>query len=174
MHLFLWVTMILRHRGLALALGLAAIAPPMVMMAPPAQAQPRDRCTDYANQMVSWDQRARRTQCRGWTSHSNYQHHYDWCQARPAGAAETALSTWGTRFQNCEFQASGSPAARADGNRCNAYGDEMVQIDRSARAQGCQNWRGHSNRNHHIEWCMVNAERVEGALSDWRRRLRAC
>lgn len=155
-------------------LGLAPITLILAILISPAEAQPRDRCNDYANQMVAWDQRARQSRCVGWTGHSNHRNHYEWCDTRPPGAAQTALTSWASRFQNCEFQASGSPAARADGNRCNAYGDEMVRIDRAARAQNCQNWRGHSNRNSHIEWCMVNAERVDGALSDWRRRLRAC
>jgi hypothetical protein len=139
----------------------------------PAKAQ-RDRCTDYANQMVAWDSRARQARCVGWTSHSNHRNHYDWCQARPPGAAQTALTTWASRFQNCEFQASGSPAARADGQRCVDYGNEMVRMDQSARQQRCQGWTSHSNRAHHTEWCMANQDRVDGALHHWRNRLRAC
>ena len=81
-------------------------------MMSPAQAQ-ADRCTDYANQMVAWDSRARQTRCVGWTGSSNHRGHYDWCRARPPGAAQTALTNWASSFQNCEFQASGSPAARA-------------------------------------------------------------
>jgi hypothetical protein len=142
-------------------------------MMSPAKAQ-ADRCTDYANQMVAWDSRARQTRCVGWTGSSNHRGHYDWCQARPPGAAQTALTTWASRFQNCEFQASGSAAARADGQRCIAYGDEMVRMDRSARQQGCQGWNSSSNRNGHIEFCMAHPERVDGALHHWRNRLRAC
>jgi hypothetical protein len=77
-----------------------------------AQAQARDRCHDYANEMISMDQRARAMRCPRWTSHSNYQNHYNWCQARPPGAAQKALADWGTGFQRCQFAASGSPAAQ--------------------------------------------------------------
>ena len=141
----------------------------------PAQAQQRDRCADYASGMVSQDQRARQMKCPGWTSHSDYNGHYTWCQAQTPQRVQQAISNWQTRFQGCQFAAGGSPVARADASRCVAYGDEMVRLDQMARAQQCRGWNSHSNRNNHIQWCQVQPEdKVNGALSAWRSRYRAC
>lgn len=140
-----------------------------------AQAQGRDRCHDYASSMVAQDQRARQSRCPGWTSHSNFNGHYTWCQKQTPQRVQQALSNWQTRFQQCQFAASGSPAARADANRCNAYGREMVQIDQAGRQRRCRGWNSHANYNIHVQWCQLQSpERVDRALQDWRSRLRAC
>lgn len=152
----------------------AALALAALLSSAPADAQ-QDRCHSYATGMVSQDQRARQMRCPGWTSHSNYQGHYGWCQQQTPQRVQQAISNWQTRFQACQFAASGSPAARADASRCVAYGDEMVRMDQMARRQGCFGWTSHSNRNNHIQWCQLQTpERVNGALSSWRQRLRAC
>lgn len=140
-----------------------------------AEAQPRDRCSDYANRMVTQDQRARQMKCPGWTSHSNFNNHYNWCQAQTPQRVQQATANWQSRFQSCEFAASGSPAARADASRCNSYGDEMVRINQAGRQKACRGWNGHSDRAGHIQWCQVQTpERVSQALANWRNRLRAC
>jgi hypothetical protein len=77
-----------------------------------AEAQARDRCHDYATEMISMDQRARQTRCTPWGNHSNYQIHYQYCQARSPAVVQQALAGWGTEFQRCQFQASGSPVAQ--------------------------------------------------------------
>lgn len=153
-----------------------AFATALLAWAPsPAQAQQRDRCADYASGMVSQDQRARQMKCPGWTSHSNYNGHYNWCQAQTPQRVQQAISNWQTRFQSCQFAASGSPAARGEARRCVSYGDEMVRIDQAARAKRCVGWNSHSNRNHHIQWCQLQTDdRVNQALVSWRNRLRAC
>ncbi len=158
-----------RHLVVAAALTLAALLSPA-----PADAQ-RDACNDYANSMVSQDQRARQQRCPGWTSHSNYGNHYNWCRSQTPQRVQQAIANWQTRFQACQFAASGSPAARTDASRCLAYGDEMVRIDQMARQQACRGWNGHSNRGSHVQWCqMQTPERVNQALTNWRGRLRAC
>jgi hypothetical protein len=139
-----------------------------------AQAQARDRCDDYANQMMSFDQRARQMRCGNWNSHSNYDGHYRWCQARPPGAAETALASWGTRFQTCQFAASGSPAARAqtgqpvaggDPSRrpiCTSFGNAAANWERRAASQGCNlhalRWQIWGNADRAITWCMGTSD----------------
>ena len=144
-------------------------------MLSPAQAQQRDRCADSASGMVSNDQRARQLKCPGWTSHSDYNHHYAWCQARTPQQVQQTFASWQTRFQSCQFAAGGSPVAQADATRCAAYGDEMVRLDQMARAKQCRGWNSHANRNRHIQWCQVQAEAgVNRALADWRNRYKAC
>jgi len=146
----------------------------LVAMARPAFAQ-ADFCNNYATGMVAQDQRARQMKCPGWTSHSNFNGHYNWCRAQTPQRVQQAISNWATRFQACQFAASGSPAAKGDASRCVAYGDEMVRIDQTARKQGCFGWNGSSNRNGHIQWCQLQTpERVDQALTNWRKRLRAC
>lgn len=168
------VSRALRARHLAVPAALVLLAA-LVFLAPTPAAAQRDRCADYANGMVAQDQRARQMRCPGWTSHSNYGGHYGWCQQQTPQRVQQAISNWQSRFQACQFAAGGSPAARTDASRCIAYGDEMVRMDRMARQQACRGWTSHSNRNHHIQWCQLQTpERVNGALSDWRRRLRAC
>ncbi len=98
-------------KSMSAAIGLAVLALAAPAVVTSAQAQ-GDRCNNYANQMISWDQRARQTRCTGWRGHSNFESHYNWCQARPPGAAQQALNGWGSQFQRCQFQASGSPAAQ--------------------------------------------------------------
>ncbi len=139
-----------------------------------AHAQARDRCNDYANQMISFDQRARQTRCNGWNSHSNYQNHYNWCQAGPPGAAQAALSSWGTRFQTCQFAASGSPAAQAqtgqpaaggDPSRrpvCSSFGNAAANWERRAKSQGCNiralGWTIWGSPDRAINWCMRTSD----------------
>lgn len=161
--------------------ALDALAGPQQRPAAPraqAQGQGGDRCNNYANQMISFDQRARQMRCSGWTSHSNYQNHYNWCQARPAGAAQGALNDWGSRFQRCQFQASGSPAAqppRAAANQrpgagdqsrrpvCSSFGRAAANWERRAMSQGC-NIRGanhtlfNGNQASATNWCMGTSD----------------
>jgi hypothetical protein len=109
------------------------------------------------------------------TATPNYDHHYSWCQARPPQAAQTALASWGTRFQTCQFAASGSPAARAqtarpaagsNGHRqpvCSSFGNAAVNWERRASSQGC-NIRGAAgiaifgSAGRAINWCMRTSE----------------
>lgn len=148
----------------------------------PAQAQSGDRCANYARTMVQQNQQARQMRCQNWNSHSNYDHHYSWCQARPPQAAQTALASWGTRFQTCQFAASGSPAARAQTSRSdpafcqNVYGPQLTQIWAQAQQRGC---RGFVSRNNnfqgHVNWCMGRSRPVaERAIADNRRSAAAC
>jgi len=166
------------RRSLVARTTLAALAFTLAILSSlqtPASAQQRDRCADYANGMVAQDQRARQAKCPGWTGSSNYMGHYNWCQRQTPQRVQQAISNWQTRFQACQFAASGSPAARADAARCVSYGDEMVRMDGIARARGCMGWNGHSNRSNHIQWCQVQpTEKVNQTLANWRKRLSAC
>jgi hypothetical protein len=92
-------------------LVLAAVA-----MTTPAQAQPVDFCTDYANGRVVQDQRARQMRCTGWNSHSNFDSHYNWCLSEQRTRVQQVEADWQSRFQTCQFAASGSPAAQAQLN----------------------------------------------------------
>jgi hypothetical protein len=92
------------------AAGLVLVA--MTWLPETALAQARDRCNDFANQLVSFDQRARKLNCQGWKGHGDYQGHYNWCEANTRAAAEKAEADWGSDFQRCQFQASGSPVAQ--------------------------------------------------------------
>lgn len=158
---------------IALSVGVAVLG--SALSSATVEAQQRDQCADYASGMVSQDQRARQLKCGAWTSHSNYDNHYKWCRAQTPQRVEQAISNWRTRFQSCEFAAGGSPAAKADANRCTAYGDEMVRIALAGRQNACRGWKGDSNRNNHIQWCQLQTpERVDQALTNWRKRLQAC
>ena len=165
----------------SLAIALAALAFAVGATVTSAQAQGRDRCHDYANEMISMDQRARKMRCPKWNSHSNYDGHYKWCQARAPQAAQTALASWGSRFQTCEFAAGGSPAARAQlgqpavANRpavggdpsrrpvCSSFGRAAATWERRAMAQGC-NIRGanhtlfNGNEGVAVNWCMGTSD----------------
>lgn len=82
-----------------------------------AQAQQRDRCHDYANELVSLNQRARQLRCTSWNSNhtgrgTTYNQHYAWCQRVSPAMTQNALNQWGSDFQRCQFEASGSPAAQ--------------------------------------------------------------
>jgi hypothetical protein len=168
--------------GFSLAIALAALALAAGATVTHAQAQGRDRCNDYANEMISIDQRARQTRCAGWRSHSNYQNHYNWCQGRPPGAAQKALADWGTGLQRCQFAASGSPAARAqlgqaDPAFCrNVYGPQLTQIWAQAQSRGCRGFVGRNNNfDGHVQWCMGRPKPVaERAIADNRRGAAAC
>jgi hypothetical protein len=92
-------------------LVLAAVA-----MTTPAQAQPVDFCTDYANGRVVQDQRARQMRCTGWNGHSNFDSHYNWCLSEQRTRVQQVEADWQSRFQTCQFAASGSPAAQAQLN----------------------------------------------------------
>lgn len=134
----------------------------------PVQAQQRDRCNDYANQVISYDQRARQMRCTGWASSSNYQGHFDWCAKRAPQAAEKALADWGTAFQRCQFKASGSPAAGAGRPASNIHwvqlggswrsGVYRVDTDRcthGAPGSYCgpgQDWRGQYSNGAVTQW----------------------
>ncbi|MGL4637080.1 MAG: hypothetical protein ACRCWF_13940 [Beijerinckiaceae bacterium] len=167
--------------GLPLAFGVATILLTAGSMVSPAQAQPRDRCNDYANEMISMDQRARQARCNGWKSHSNYQNHYKWCQGKSPSAAQTALSAWGTRLQGCQFAASGSPAAQGQVGRpvaaarpapagdasrrrvCTSFGLAAATYERNAMAQGCRiqganHTQFNGNQGAAFNWCMGTSD----------------
>jgi len=169
-------------KSVSLARGLVAFALTVGATITPAEAQSGDRSNDNANQMISFDQRARQTRSNGWNSHSNYQNHYNWCQARPPGAAQAALASWGTRFQTCQFAASGSPAARAQTGQAdpafcrNVYGPQLTQIWAQAQQRGCRSFVGRNNNfDGHVNWCMRHSKPVaERAIADNRRSAAAC
>lgn len=141
--------------GAVFAFGIAAFALSVGATTPSAHAQAGDRCHNYATQMISMDQRARQIRCANWTSHSNYDGHYKWCQARPPASAQTALSAWGTRFQTCQFASSGSPAARSTLNDCQAFTNFAMNIHARYAQAACprRNYM-HNNRNNHYNWCV--------------------
>lgn len=136
----------------------------------------RDRCADYANQMIAQDQRARQMKCPNWSSHSNYNHHYSWCQARPPQQAQQALADWGTRFQACQFAAGGSPAAQQDLKRCQDFTNFAMAAFAKYDQASCppRNYM-HGNRNGHYNWCMKKTQ--QQVTADWnlkQRGLNAC
>jgi len=76
------------------------------------QAQQPDRCNDYANQMASFDQRGQQLNC-GWRKlRFTYQQYYDWCSKNSASEAQNQINILASKFQHCQFQASGAPAAQ--------------------------------------------------------------
>jgi VHL beta domain len=90
------------------ALACVAVAPASI-----AQAQARDRCNDFANEMLSIDQRAQQLQCRPWTKKRvAYDVNYNWCQSVSPSTVQDSINRWQSEFQRCQFQASGSPAAQ--------------------------------------------------------------
>jgi hypothetical protein len=90
------------------AAAFGAIAPASV-----AEAQARDRCHDFANEMLSIDQRAAQLQCRPWTKRRvSYDVNYNWCQGASPSTVQDSINRWQSEFQRCQFQASGSPAAQ--------------------------------------------------------------
>jgi hypothetical protein len=160
----------------ALALSVAGTTTPM-------QAQARDRCHDYANEMISIDQRARQTRCPNWRSHSNYQSHYNWCQARPPGSAQQALADWSSGLQRCQFAASGSPAAQQavrgarDPAFCqNVYGPTLTQLWAQAQQRGCRSFVSRNNSfQGHVNWCNARTRPVaERAIANNRRAVATC
>ncbi|MGL4439787.1 MAG: hypothetical protein ACRCUE_10965 [Bosea sp. (in: a-proteobacteria)] len=97
----------------ARALGLATFALMVGLPIAPALAQQADRCNDYANQMMSFDQRARQMQCKSWNKPKyTYQGFYNVCQRSSPAQTQDFINQWGSNFQRCEFEASGSPAAQ--------------------------------------------------------------
>jgi hypothetical protein len=142
----------------------------------PAFAQGRDRCHDYANQMVAQDQRARQMRCPNWTGHSNYQHHYNWCSRRPPASAQVALSAWGTRFQTCQFAAGGSPAARNDLQQCQAFTNFAMRAHAQYTQAGCPpRPYMHPNRDNHYNWCISKTPQQVAADRNLKQRgLNAC
>lgn len=99
-------------KSISLSIALAMFGLAVGAMPNPASAQYGDRCNDFANQGISFDQRARQMRCQGWNGNSNYQRLYDWCQRNSPAQAQRATAKWGTEFQRCQFQASGSPVAQ--------------------------------------------------------------
>jgi hypothetical protein len=169
-------------KALSLVIGLATFGLTIGVTVTSAQAQGRDRCNDYANEMISIDQRARAARCPRWRSHSNYQNHYNWCQTRPPGAAQKALADWGSGLQRCQFAASGSPAARAQTGQAdpafcrNVYGPQLTQIWAQAQQRRCRSFVGRNNNfDGHVSWCMRQSKPVaERAIADNRRSAAAC
>jgi hypothetical protein len=96
---------------IAPALAIALVA--MALYPSEGQAQQRDRCHDYANEMSSIDQRAQHLQCRPWTKKRvAYDVNYNWCQRVSPSTVQDSINRWQSEFQRCQFQASGSPAAQ--------------------------------------------------------------
>jgi hypothetical protein len=115
---------------------------------PPTQpTSQRDRCHDYSNEMIGIDQRGRRAGCSGWTGHSDYNRHYDWCTRQSSTVTDNALADWGTRLQTCQFAASGSPAAAADMARI-AASDRLGRRWQTREGAWTGEWTrvGNSNR----------------------------
>ncbi|MGL4637078.1 MAG: hypothetical protein ACRCWF_13930 [Beijerinckiaceae bacterium] len=106
----------LKVKGVALALGLTACLLATDATVTSAAAQPRDRCHDYANELVSLSQRAKQLQCAEWKKYlsrnGSYDQHYSWCQKVSPSASQNSLNVHNSDFQRCQFQASGSPAAQ--------------------------------------------------------------
>lgn len=134
----------LRVAGLAVM----AMAGAMSCAAPAAQAQ--DRCTAYANQMVGWDQQARKMRCPGWKGHSDWNGHYQWCGTKAAQQTNAALDSWGARLDACANDYGGQgggykppPPANApkqDASRapvCKSFASYFVTWRNKAIAQGC-------------------------------------
>lgn len=135
-----------RLGGVCLALGLMVGA--VSLAAPVAQAQ--DRCTQYANEMVALDQRARKMRCPGWTSHSNWDGHFQWCGTKSPQQAADALETWSAKFDGCATSYGGQgggykppPPANApkqDASRtpvCKSFASYYVTWRNKAIAKGC-------------------------------------
>ncbi|MGL4637079.1 MAG: hypothetical protein ACRCWF_13935 [Beijerinckiaceae bacterium] len=101
------------QNGTSAAVGLVALTLLVSMPVTSAQAQARDRCNDYANEMISMDQRARQMQCRTWNKpRYTYQGFYNVCQRSSASKTQDFINQWGSDLQRCSFAASGSPAAQ--------------------------------------------------------------
>lgn len=85
--------------GKVMGAAAAVAALGIVSAAPAAKAQ--DRCMQYANEMVSLDQRARKMRCPGWNGHSNWDGHYQWCTTKTPQQTGAALDEWGGKFDGC-------------------------------------------------------------------------
>ncbi|MFS8038067.1 hypothetical protein ACI7BZ_14100 [Xanthobacter sp. AM11] len=129
-------------------LAIIAMAGALACVAPAAQAQ--DRCTAYANEMVGLDQRARQMRCPGWSSHSNWQNHYNWCTTKTPAQTNGAVDTWSAKFDGCAFSYGGQgggykppPPANApkqDASRtpiCKSFAKYLVTWRNKAIATGC-------------------------------------
>jgi hypothetical protein len=166
--------------------ALDALTGPEPRRRPAPQGQGRDRCHDYATEMVANDQRGRQARCSGWGNHSNFDGHYQWCQRQTPARTSQALSNWRTRLQTCQFAASGSPAAQAEMRRgaggrdpafCqNVYGPQLTQLWAQAQQRGCRSFvRRNNNLDGHVNWCMARTRAVaERAIADNRRAVAAC
>jgi hypothetical protein len=153
-------------------------------------AQGRDRCNDYANQMISFDTRARQTKCTGWNNHSNYQSHYNWCSASTPQTAQRALSAWGSRFQTCQFAASGSPAAQAQLNQqakrqtlaskafCKQHGSQMLNLLFDIALRRCSSSKLNFPIKANVSFekvCLTKPAAESSALfAYWKPRVRNC
>lgn len=140
-----------------------------------AVAQPRDRCHDYATFMVTTDQRARQARCTSWNGSSDYNGHYRWCQRQSPQTVQATRSQMQSIFQQCQFAASGSPAARAENARCRAYANDMLRMDRTGAQGRCPGWTGRTTHAMHFNWCLsVPPQRASEALAHGRGRLMSC
>lgn len=102
-------------RHIVSSVALACVS--MVSLCSVAQAQSRDRCHDYANELVSLNQRAQQLRCASWAANhtgrgTTYNQHYAWCERNSPSTTQTVINQWGSDFQRCQFEASGSPAAQ--------------------------------------------------------------
>ena len=59
------------------------------------------RCVAYGDEMARMDRAARGAKCRGWNSHSNREHHIQWCQLQTSERIDQALSNWRKRYKAC-------------------------------------------------------------------------
>jgi hypothetical protein len=158
-----------RARTFAVPAALVLLAA-LVSLAPTPAAAQRDACNDYANQQMSFDQRARQQRCTGWTGHSNYQAHYDWCLRQTPQRVQQAVADWGSAFQRCQFQASGSPAAGAGRP---AWNIQWVQVGGAWRSgvyrvatDRCTHGAAGSYCGPNEDW---RGEYGNGAVTQWRR-----
>ncbi len=67
----------------------------------PAARGDASRCVAYGDEMVRMDRMARQQACRGWNSHSNRNHHIQWCQQQTPERVNGALSAWRQRLRAC-------------------------------------------------------------------------
>jgi hypothetical protein len=139
-----------------------------------ATASAQDRCTAYANEMVSLDQRARQMKCPLWKSHSNWNAHFDWCQKQSDARAKDALDTWSAKFDGCATSFGGQgggyqppkPKAAGDQSRkpiCSSFARYGVDWRNRAFAKGCNvgvlpdpmlSW----SEGELLDWCMRTSD----------------
>lgn len=64
-----------------------------------------------------------------------------------------------------------TPAQAVD---CMKYAGEMTHMDGIARARKCVGWNSHSRFQEHLNYCLKDPRRADGALARWNRRMGGC